>query len=986
MKTDFFRTADSTYLGYVTTQDNRTLEVSVDFSDCPQSLIKPEQRREVVNKLFNDVLEAKDKEEIYRGAHTVDFRANNRNFVIKPKVDIWLQLISYIFTFFQINKSSNKVEYKITTALLRSERIFTPKLNVEVQSPTGLTIGDSLTKLKTAKAYCDPFTELATKLFQDFEQFHSWKDVKDHPLHDASSYHMVFDGSSLVAKSISDTQKKGDIVYTLGIYRDFIVRQFGEEVLKRIQVHYGFDLEYMIQNKFPLTPEIVYRVNVGTTHLEITDIKKLVADIKASKTLPERLLERVKELGIPVHKIDIHNPEHFAKLVAVLSPSALEAEKVFTGRKLHGKIASWYTQGDDELYKPWVDQQELFQTCLKIPGRESHKAWECFYEDLALILCKKHLHQKSLDDKAPYRVGALIPAPTQDGYPQRYYKVTSWIHNSRGIFSYTLEAACPGMNLPVIKLYRSTAASGYTLDGDSSITNDFNPLNSPGYEGAHFLDEHEKAFFDARTIPVWVGYQHFADKKLQAKCALQEVYDNLVAANEALQLEVKTKYKKPTLKEFVRKHDSEFLDLIRDVPKIGIKSYYKAWVQLNTLRHIVRNDSDEQDLKAFLESLLTNEELAPRAKSLLSWWNWEQKNPNEQENALLAKLQQHQTSCASKPLDRSTLGLWSRVLLEHAKANKEHIENKKAVHVDFVGHSLGAACAQRFLVHYTTSSGRIPVPGHTVFARVFDDPAINTEDNDAFIEFGNKHAQLLAALQSKFAIIRRQEAKDPIPQCGETHLGAMKTQEEVMRSYKWLRFDAAVHEASEKALEPQVRDYATAHGRLFAAATRKKGRWYRKLLKEAALKVSKTNVEQQAILTDLQKNLGTDYKITHYCPKTQWNFDHFQPGDEWDSLHAIWKLPFPSFFTSKMAEQVRSYISAAFRSGFFGKVLPRMISQIGYRRDTSHVGHGEWQKHCDARRVFVVKDIDLVEPTPPIPSRTKSSTISQLWSAILKKV
>ncbi len=741
----------------------------------------------------------------------------------------------------------------------------------------------------------------------------------------------------MVAKAISDTTVNPESTQsTIKTYRDYLYKQFGESLIKRIQTHYEFDLDVMMLNATPLTPEIIYRINVGTSHIEACDIEQLALDLKNNNALPERIKQKI---GADTHlQLNPKNPSDFAELVELLRVKQEDHDKIFTGRKLHGKISSWYTQGDDTLFKPWVDQQEFTQTCFQIPNRN----WDCFYEDLAMILCKKHLHQKNPD--GTYRVGALIPAPKEEGKPQSYYKVTSWIHNSRGIFSYTLEPACPGTGLAAIKLYRSTSVSAYNLDGASSYKNDFNPINPPGYEGAHLLEPYESEFFNSKTIPAWVGYHHLAKTCAEPAKALK-------AANDALISEIKAKYKKPSLEQFIRKYDSEFMELIHSCREAKLINPYKAWYLLNnSLRNTVKYKYTEESkevkrLKSFLEQASKLPQTAAQASELLSWWSDAEQMPSEAEQALIKELRNFELT-PHKTRD------WSNYILDYAKEKKEDIASKQAQDIRFVGHSLGAACAQQFLVNYTAAKGRIPLPGHQVAAQIFDDPAINTADNNTFIAFGNKHADLLVALDAKFAIIRRQEAGDPVPQSGETHLGAAETPELQQKMNRWLRFDAALQKPSSRARDPQIRDYTTAHGRLYAGASSRHA-WQRRWIRKRLPKIQKTDPKLAIELKEiLSNNPDADYKKTNYDSRTQWNFDHPSTSRIWTDLRKQWKLPFR--FTPIYAERLRTYLSAAFRSGYFLHVLPGIIAQLGKTNPPCDTAHGDWKKHCDSKGVFVV--------------------------------
>jgi hypothetical protein len=992
---EFYRTSDTTYVGHVSREANSPeMEVSVNFDDWTEGLIKPEQRRMLVNQLFQKVSE-NELSGICSGFTSVNFRCDGRNYVLTPQTNLILRILAAVFRFFKIIKGDSKVEYTLTTSF-RPAFFYTPALTIPLPESPTCTITSFSTKLQSAKAYFDPFTQLATTLFQDYEPFHTWKDVKNHPRRDASQYQVVLDGDNLKGTLIDDaTVTNEQKSATIKKYVEFVEKLFGKRRVDKIQTHYNFSFAEMLEKNEPLTPEIIYRLNVGSSYVVIGDVERLVWDLKQHKPLPERITSQLDKLTIPVETLDIKNTEHFAKVMELFLLSKDEYDNIFTGRTLRGKITSWYTQGDEELFKPWIDQQEFSQTCFKIPRRKAALGWDCLYEDLAMILCKKHLHQKELD--GTYRVGAVIPAPREDNKPQSYYKVTSLLYNSRGILTYTLEPACPNTLLPVIKLYRSTAISPYNFDGFASFKNDFNPLNSPGYEGAHLLEKHDEEFYKKRTIPVWVGYQYLARSKLHdTPESMQEVYTLLSKANQALGLESESKYAKPTLKQFIRKYDSEFMELIQNYPKNWLTGYYKAWYLLNNcLRHAVQYNYDEHAsqvvyLKGFLDEaaslVATTDEQAKlvlQAKKLLSWWNWEEKVAakkskyaanDKRVTDLLADVHSYELDEELKQLQQPSytpttiqlqttwkkLSKWNQALFSYAKEIDEDIKQKENQNIAFVGHSLGAACAQRFLASYTALKGRIPVPGQTISARLFDDPAINNEDNEAFIEFGNQHADLLSALHAKFAIIRKQEAGDLVPQTGETHLGAVPTAAIQKKTVKWLTFNAAVLKASSKANHPHIRDNPTAHGRMFADALQKKGtKEERRTKKQHLAEFLKNSQAHAAQIKHLQQELAGDYSSTEYDACRQWEFDYPPNGKVWRELSTLWNLPLPQVIDSLVMERLRSYYSAAFRSGFFQNVIPkimRVFAQLAFENPLGDENHGPWRLNCNSKGVLIVTE------------------------------
>lgn len=395
----------------------------------------------------------------------------------------------------------------------------------------------------TQGAFNDPFTQLATLAFQRYEsKFIS----RDSFVPNMCDYIIIRRANKLelVQKNspyATEDHKKS----ALELYKDIIRKEYGTEKLRYIDYLYELDLA----NTSALTPEHVYRMNIGATSTEIQDMddlldrfKDLLNSIEASRIdfqtlVKEKLTHReyskirsaLRNQGKQMTRADLIqwmkpytdieggvsslDPQSFAKLLELFKLSEEEEARALTGRKIFGPIASAYTSAERMTYKPWVDQQELTQIRKQLINCSS---WSSYQELLAHVVCKKHLFRKyqTSENKQGYRVGELIPAPPKSpGGPPRWYTVSSWATNGYN-FSYTLESACKDESLPAIKLYRSTASDPYAMYSKGSILNDFNNLNSPGYMGVKSLEAYERPFFDKRTIPLWVGYQNLAEKIL----------------------------------------------------------------------------------------------------------------------------------------------------------------------------------------------------------------------------------------------------------------------------------------------------------------------------------------------------------------------------------------------------------------------------------------------------------------------------------------
>src|SRR5262249_30889961 len=77
-------------------------------------------------------------------------------------------------------------------------------------------------------------------------------------------------------------------------YYDHIVQTYGQEKINYIQKTYGIDLEGMQKRGEHLTPEIVYRINIGVGNIESHDI--------------DALYRKVDSMNSALEKADLKNP------------------------------------------------------------------------------------------------------------------------------------------------------------------------------------------------------------------------------------------------------------------------------------------------------------------------------------------------------------------------------------------------------------------------------------------------------------------------------------------------------------------------------------------------------------------------------------------------------------------------------------------------------------------------------------------------------
>lgn len=476
--------------------------------------------------------------------------------------------------------------------------------------------------------YKDPFSTLATTAFQNYEKHYIARDAVNLKDYDCRIIR-VGDDLLLVQKTLPDGTLNPLITHEslsggMKAYRDYATRMYGEEKVAYIEHQYQLLLknweplsEITLENLPGLTPEHIYRFNIGTTNLEIQDIeiywkqtgdflektplntsldainpalpeaawRKLLGFLRKQQGVQQITVQHLKNwkdsLEVEIKRM---SPEHFATVMDIFQITSDDLERAYTGKKIEGIIQSAYTTAEGKDYKPWIDQQELSQSYRMLLAC---KTQEAYHELLTHIVVKKHLARRHPTEG--YRVGVLVPVPAFDGKgPVGWYKVTSCISNQYS-YSYTLEPACNDASLPAIKLYRSTASTPYAMFSSKTVINDFNSFNSPGYIGVKALKPYEQEFFQERTIPVWVGYQFAAEQQL-GKRDLQKTLDLLSQASQNFRTKELNDIPNKSFQEVLKEHDAILNELYLRYQQITLnprKLKFKAYV--SHIRKLVRH-------------------------------------------------------------------------------------------------------------------------------------------------------------------------------------------------------------------------------------------------------------------------------------------------------------------------------------------------------------------------------------------------------------
>lgn len=758
-----------------------------------------------------------------------------------------------------------------------------PTISIDGTPNVAISFEEGITKSSTEERlalpfYYDPYTRLAQTAFQKgLERTYCAKDkqVAADTCYYMEKTELKLVAASQVQKILKDNPTK--IADAINRYSYFLLTEYGAAKVAYMQHLLGIDLKKMVENKEPLTPNIVYQCNMVTSLHEIQDLRATWKVLEeACKKKPEEKLVKalqrdlpiyelrglVRQLKKPVEELTIFDLQEWVekakakdrtidRLMDIYGMSPEEQDAMYSGRKIFETIATDYTTAEYKKRKIYVDLQELSQLSQehfydesaerKISEEQRQKA---FYERLAHIVCKKeivHLHPEGL------RIGLLVPARADAEGMRQWYVIRGCTRTPYGKCSYTLEPASPKATLPRILLHRST----FSTTDAASTRNDFNPLSGPGYEGYALAARYEDAFIERCTIPAWVGYAVWAEGEKDATI-LQE---RLQKATEQLMHEQKKQLLPLTFAKLLLKYDYLLLDLLYECAWIkGDRSKLFAILESVALKQI-GTEAQLKENALYLAELIEKKEhkhngiFAKKLRDLATGVVGDV-DREVAEYEIVKKLKACEKAAKA---DESALSKWLDCLLEHAKANKEHPSQKSRQEVAIVGHSLGGALSQISMVAYTSEKERIPLSTMKLWS--FDAPGIHYDDCEAFMAFGRKHSQMLQALQSKLAIYISQEKGDIVVLGGDRHLGSSKSKEEQDSCKPWLEYENELYEVSSTATTRALRDTPFVHGTRFQT-----------------------------------RSSDDEVTLHHISSLEQYQFDRAATKKDWERFSKLWKL------------------------------------------------------------------------------------------------
>lgn len=749
--------------------------------------------------------------------------------------------------------------------------------------------------------FSDPFTELATLAFQRLEPSFISKDYMQ-PEDCEFCFVKVNNDLVLVNQKNPQLHSPRNTKEAVQLYKEYLIREYGREKIEYIQFLYKIDLD----KTEVLTPEHIYRFNMGVNNLEVQDLENFLARCHEAiawfdpfaensfeeEDLQETLSEHFKHsfpefhdrekrgilaalredlkteptvndfrewlyglAPLPVN-IDEVSPAQLQSLMRVFKLKPEELNAALTGRRIYEFIRSGYTNAEKKEYKPWVEQQQLLQI---IPKLESSKDLLEFHEKLAFVVAKNHLVREHPTEH--FRVGAIIPGPKDRNGQEHFYKVTSFISNSFGIVSMTLERVGDDPQLTPIKIYRSTASSSSSLQAAESVLNDLFIVSSPSYKGMNISDPYESIFYHQRTIPIWVGYLTLASNAKTPNTIelATQMSQDLTLANQTLFEEFEQEHAVKDLRAIFKTDpfieemllsDEVFWGVVKsDVDSNMMVSilnllehirFYKGSKDLpdpakerklaaNFLKELEKIPLDKQSHKVQAAGIKIKKELyhhiLSRAGTVAA------KVERKKFDKLIFKKVQHLQALTEKAIEEDNLeeanalmSTWQKALSEYAEKKGEAVEDKVAESFSITGHSLGGACVQSQFANQITNRRRMPLPGQSVMLYEFDSPAIEEEDNAFAKSLILGHADMLRRSQVGFYERRHQEKGDIVPIAGKEHLFAANdiVEEMQMDASGVLFIEQAVRQRMPHAKTSSIAQSKFAHETRFGEGVRQR--------------------------------------------------------------------------------------------------------------------------------------------------------------------
>lgn len=671
---------------------------------------------------------------------------------------------------------------------------------------------ETLSTRLTAKAFSDPFSQLAARSFQTVET----KFVSERALAGGYRYILEDNGTLKLEKKLGVAPAAEELDQNrkaTQAFKEFAIQEYGISHIEFLQHFYGFSFDEMIKTGAPLMPDHVFKTNIGVNNIELQHVEEVyqklvqlreslksgeprqsalnvLGDSSTAGATPASLsiremrglvklyeertgkgkeneprgdqlkgfLQRILPDPLPKSAREL-SPAIFNALTHFVMPELAADDAVFTGRKItHLAPCGYKTMGDRNVFDPSRALHELLQS---FPAMQKQSDWPNFFEMLSHVAVKKNLFSaypptKDESTKEVWRVGQLLPGPRLADGSEQWYYVDTVSDDNEGDLNYTLVPTTPVNKssaerpAPFIKLYRSTASDPEASNAADSVDADLNPGGAPGSLNPNKADNYENADFKQRTIPVWVGY----------------------------------------------------------------------------LLHGQKMETDGGDpakiAKAYKTALAEHAEAAQRSKKISA----------ADKAKIAAGIQETISKAAPEELSAVTRDL----LLKIAHDRKELPEYKIAQDIIHAGHSLGASLAQFGMVHFGAKRNRLPCPGFNYMAYSFDPPMTTTATDKLFMGFGRKHSEVIQGLGQQWTVRHQMEYGDIVPLGGQSHLGTNGYDPQLDAG--WLSVPVQVFKPIEDADAMAIRTMPT-HGRRIGHATE-----------------------------------GTDYTLTKLTANKLYNFDH----------------------------------------------------------------------------------------------------------------
>jgi hypothetical protein len=559
--------------------------------------------------------------------------------------------------------------------------------------------------------FTDPFTRLSLLVLQTVDPHF----VSERKIYTSFRITLLQNGQGIIITEIPNRPPTNEEIQenkrAVAWYRNFLIQEFGQDKLQFVDTVYGFSLSEMLDKGLPLAPDHVFKINIGMNKIDLSDIKTMFDNLIAASSRqgvdPSTIFPRY-QLRKFAQVLKINEMPTMEQIAALASP-------------LSGAT-------DFQLLPP--DRFNYLVNFVMFSPEERERAYTGRKINLWAIsgtvtLGDPHIYNPSNDLAEILQV---FPQFEKTDDWENYCELLSHVLVKKALYEPVSDSLWKvGLLIPGPQSEGATARWFYIESFCDDSLGNVNYLLLPACK-TYTTD-------DGSTLPMVKAYRSTASDQNCIAWAESVAADlNPYGSPSSLDPKNSFLYEKPYFDE-------------RTIP---------LWAGYMLAAEKVFKEGFLEKAKEYL-------------KRAINEYHFCLHSPGETPPHKLAIVQQHYAMThISQDFD---FQVSFDYLYNEAKLHKELPENKVAQPLFLVGHSLGASLSQFYTYYFLPRRHRIPLPEQNLVCYASRGPAIDTYQDEVFMQFGRLHSNLLNELNQTWHTRHDLEYGDFLPQAGQSHLG-----------------------------------------------------------------------------------------------------------------------------------------------------------------------------------------------------------------------